>query len=319
MRIAICCTLRNALALETWLKYHLAAGFDRFYLFFEDPKELERSRSIKDDRIMRFRADRLEALRWRGCEQYEKLAPYLETEVMARQTLNTEIAIQEALDDGIDWLLHIDSDEIFYSPAESVREYFGGLTIEGAQLAVFPNCEAVPESVDYEDCFKEVTLFKINKRLKMCWNYTQEQIEAIRSVPQLRDRFFNYYTCGKSAARVSINLQPHGVHRFNILNTSNAVTVHTSKAEILHYPVCGFEQFWSKYTTLGQFSDNWFGDVAIRSIEPFHLEARDIVQSGRSAAMEFYQNRVMITDRKVIDRLIKIDALKRVYIQLELK
>eukprot|EP01126_Amoeba_proteus_P008287 TRINITY_DN1305_c0_g1_i12.p1 TRINITY_DN1305_c0_g1~~TRINITY_DN1305_c0_g1_i12.p1 ORF type:complete len:198 (+),score=31.95 TRINITY_DN1305_c0_g1_i12:474-1067(+) len=47
------------------------------------------------------------------------MEPYLHQEVQARQQLHAEIALRKCLTIGIDWLLHIDVDELFY--CEGVR------------------------------------------------------------------------------------------------------------------------------------------------------------------------------------------------------
>ncbi len=49
---------------------------------------------------------------------------YRDREVMARQVLNAGVAVQMCLERGIDWLLHIDHDELFVSGHDSVQEHF---------------------------------------------------------------------------------------------------------------------------------------------------------------------------------------------------
>lgn len=75
---------------------------------------------------------------------------------------------------------------------------------------------------------------------------------------------------------------------------------------ILHYPCCGFEHFWRKYKTLGNFTDKWFNEVDIaRSGNTFHLEARDVVLGNdRAAALDFYKRRVVISDEERIGQLL---------------
>ena len=83
---------------------------------------------------------------------------------------------------------------------------------------------------------------------------------------------------------------------------------------ILHYNCCGFEQFWTKYRTLGRIADRWFGRDDIRGlIGSFHLDARDVVMSGdREAARRFYRERIMMTDPGLADKLLDAGILARV-------
>ncbi|MBO0721502.1 MAG: glycosyltransferase family 2 protein [Blastocatellia bacterium] len=313
MQAAIVTTLRRPVALESFIRHHLAAGFDHLFLFFDDPKEIIESgpqiTAIPHDAWLR------EA--WRNTQAYEKLdylRNYIHHEVMARQCLNAAVAIRLSLDKRIDWLLHIDADELFYLPEDQpLRDHFQNLINMNVRRVIYPNFEAVPERTEIGDFFKEVTLFKVNRQRLPGAKFNDKQIAAIRSVPQLAERFFNFYTNGKCAARVSADLLPSNPHRFLMPGAPESNTFVSRRQAILHYAICGFEQFWNKYTTRGRFSDKWFGQVDIKSVEPFHLEARDIVAAGnRDAAREFYTKRVVISDDQVINRLIAEGVLARI-------
>src|SRR3989442_12987180 len=107
---AIVTTLRGAShVIESFVRYHLALGFARLYLFFDDALDpaLETARRIGEARLtILVRGQTLEA-EWRRCVQFGHYAPHVVSEVMARQSLNVEVAAQHALRDGIGWLLHI--------------------------------------------------------------------------------------------------------------------------------------------------------------------------------------------------------------------
>lgn len=63
------------------------------------------------------------------CSMWVKMKDFVNEEVQARQEVNAEIALNLCLDLGIDWLLHIDSDELFYS--EKVNSDCEGLRVKG--------------------------------------------------------------------------------------------------------------------------------------------------------------------------------------------
>lgn len=310
MRVGIVTTLRNAVALESFTRYHLAIGFDHIFLFFDDPNDPQIHDFENHSQITVIRGDDDLRRKWiesRSYKTFEIVRRFLDREIMARQILNVEIAMNLAVEKKIDWILHIDSDELFYSPDQSVKKHFQELEKSKINHAVYPNYEAVPEKINIDNPFKEVTLFKINRDCVDDGQFSDLQISSIKSVPQLADRFFLFYTNGKAAARVSEGLLAGGVHRFFSLG------VPCKRERILHYACCGFENFWNKYRTLGHFDDRWFGWIDIKVIEPFHLDARDIVAKGdRNLAREFYTKRVMISDKKIINRLIYDGVFTRI-------
>jgi hypothetical protein len=63
---------------------------------------------------------------------------------------------------GLTWLLHIDSDELFYTPELSVVQHFDWLDSQGIQQLTYINQEGVPEVQQCADSdyFEHVTLFR---------------------------------------------------------------------------------------------------------------------------------------------------------------
>ena len=290
--------------------------------------------------------------KWRKTVAYsdELTRLFINREVRVRQALNVEVAIELALKKGIDWLLHIDVDELFYSPTTPVKEHFRLLADKGISRISYLNYEAIPESPDIRDPFKEVTLFKRNQLALPNARISAEQQYLIDLCPHLPNpRFFFFYGNGKSAARLVKGLLPTGPHGFTvpadrglsarlhrkifkskltalaakvmpntIKKLSNALypcrrTV-SKDPIILHYACCGFEQFWLKYTTRGHFADTWLGKTDIaKCIGMFHLESRDVVMQGsRSLAREFYERRFVMSDKEEVRRLTDAGLICRI-------
>ena len=66
--------------------------------------------------------------------------------------------IQLAAADGIDWLLHIDTDELAYpggAPEFSLQRVLAAYPAD-VDTVVFPNYESLPERDDVQDPFTEV-------------------------------------------------------------------------------------------------------------------------------------------------------------------
>jgi hypothetical protein len=319
-RVAIVTTIRNAGAvLQSFLHYHLSTGFEHIFLFFDDPHDDSIREVENHPRISVIRHDEELRRKWRMTRAYAKfeyLRRYVDLEVMARQALNVGVAIELALEKQFDWLLHIDVDELFYSPDKSVRDHFQTLSDANIRRAVYSNYEGVPQKTDVSDYFREVTIFKKNPKCLSGGVFDDRQKASIQSVPQLSEQFFLFYANGKCAAQISKDLLPAvGSHWFILPDEQKSISTFFSHRQlILHYPCCGFAHFWNKYTSLGRFQDKWFGTVDIaKNIGPFHLEARDIVAVGdREAAKEFYTRRVVINDEQVINRLIDDGLLARI-------
>jgi hypothetical protein len=205
---------------------------------------------------------------------------------MARQILNAEVAIKFAVKDQIDWLLHIDVDELFYVSKGDIKEHFEKISAQNCTTVTYLNCEAVPEALFIDDYFKEVTLFKRHPKM-----LSVEQIAYYKKLPIFNygKDYFWFYGNGKSASRVTSNTQADGVHFFKCAEGSHYISFDPI---ILHYPICGFDHFWAKYETLGNFADQWFNKIDILS--QMHLQSRDVVSTrDKEYAMEYYANKLL--------------------------
>jgi len=308
--VAIVTTLRNAGAvIDSFVAYHRAIGFQHLFLFFDDPADpnLEPARKMPDVTAIPHDAALRET--WRTLPGYRYHERFIDSEVMSRQILNLEYAIALARKRKLDWLLSIDADELFFSPNENVRGHFAALSATPSETVSYPNYEAVPEVEAIDDFFREVDLFKVP------WA-RQHLAEALgraqQTTPQLRP-FFHFYSNGKPAVRLTPNAPaPNGLHEFRRA-TGETIVGQSSGQCVLHYACCGFDAFWTKYTTLGHFADRWWDRLDIAAaIGPFHLEARNVVmKGGREQALAFYRERLAITDAKLADKLIEVGILTR--------
>lgn len=310
MKIAIVTTVRAANnLLESFLDYHLSIGFDRIYLFFDDPKEYTEQFNM-EGKICLIKSDGHLFKKWQESKLYPRLQNFISDDVMTRQLLNASVAIDMALDDQVEWLLHIDIDELFfYQNGKGVRPHFLDLSNRKADFVTYVNHEAIPEKLMIDNCFLEVSLFKRNVK-----DLTDVQKNAIFNDDCFRNgtEYFNFYMGGKAAARVQPGVIPDGVHDFTFEATKallshdtvysqlNPVRVSYSDPCILHFPCCGFNNFWSKYKLLGNFSDQWFGVYEISSILPKHVQSRDVVLRGDvQAAKRFYEENFV---KKFVDK-----------------
>lgn len=308
--IGLVTTLRDAGdTIGSFIAWHRALGFDRLFLFFDDPHDPDLPRVAALPGITAIPHDAMLTRAWKRLPEYTALAPFTAREVMARQVLNVGVAMELAQQHDLTWLLHIDTDELFFSPNQPLDALFA----TRAETLHFPNFEAVPESAAITDAFRAVDLFKPPPGFNAGLASAQGQA-LLAATPQLPPPFgFHFYTNGKSAVRLDApGLRPTGVHTFARLD--GPTRQESAAAYVLHYACCGFEAFWRKYRTLGHFNDRWFGQTDIRTeIGTLHLEARDVVMNGdRQAALDFYRQRIAIEDLARVAALIDAGLLLRI-------
>ncbi|HKE16497.1 MAG TPA: glycosyltransferase family 2 protein [Kofleriaceae bacterium] len=283
-RACIATTVRHpGPPLFSFLRYHLAIGFAEIYVFFDDPDDPAADGASALPGVTAVRCD--DAVRaWQraSAPAFARMEAFLTREVMARQVLNAELALHLAARRGMDWLLHIDIDELFHSQ-EPVAHHFASIPETVGQV-VYLNCEAFPEAADMDDYFRDVTLFKKNpvtcrRGAIAAW------LEGAG-----RPWYFLAYDNGKAAVRVAPGVTAHSVHVFDLTATGGQ-TITTVEPAILHYVNCGIEYYVRKYEQRGAFSDRYF-ESAPRL--PFHLRSRDVVRTGdRRAIREFYARHVV--------------------------
>jgi glycosyl transferase family 2 len=272
-----------------FVRYHLAIGFDRLYLYWDDPDEAIPPEILLPE-VTHVRAGAALRARQRGHALWPDYAAHVDEEVVARQMLNVESAIAQARADGLRWLLHIDGDELF-AAREGVQAHFAALDRSPYDAARYLNLEAVPERMEIGDPFREITLFRVNNTLSR------------NTLP------FLGYNTGKSAVRLVDGILPDGPHLFTRHRQDIPCVVAVDPA-ILHYVSCGYRRWREKYQLLGRFPDRWFGVYPIQL--PFHLESRDVVaRRDEEAARAFYRERVVMSDPEEIAREIARGALER--------
>ena len=297
---AIVTTLRAAGGLlDDFIDYHLAVGFSRIYLIFDDPADPDRARLQGRPAVEAMAADDLWRAKWRRSPLFGDLGVSVDQEVMARQILNVSVVADLARDAGHDWLLHIDIDELFLPAGGDARDLFRALRDQPVDVMGFANMEAIPEHESVDRPFAEVILFKVPvEEMRRRVAPDAALADTLRRSRRFASGFFNLYSNGKSAVRLAVpGLQPFGVHDFDRPHGGTR-RQRARDAVILHHACCGLEAFKSKYRLLGRFSDRWWNryDIAA-AIGPFHLQARDIVMRGDERAIaDFYGERVAMID-----------------------
>ena len=164
-RVGLVCTLKDASKrLDSFIRYHQRVGFAQIYLYFDDATEtadIEAARGYADVEVIA-RDDAL-AEAWANLPGWAALKDYVQGDVQVRQMLNALHCLRWAeARDRLQWLVHVDSDELFDPGARSIHDHFRYLEASRFDWFCYHNFEAVPE-VAYQtevDPFLTVSLFK---------------------------------------------------------------------------------------------------------------------------------------------------------------
>eukprot|EP00246_Nothoceros_aenigmaticus_P012569 TRINITY_DN3966_c0_g2_i2.p1 TRINITY_DN3966_c0_g2~~TRINITY_DN3966_c0_g2_i2.p1 ORF type:complete len:326 (-),score=53.61 TRINITY_DN3966_c0_g2_i2:599-1576(-) len=251
-KICICTSTSAGLdQILPWLFYHKVLGVTNFFLFVEGKAASARSSSILDNiqgvKVVH-RTKELE-------QQQEKSRIWNETwlsnffyrpcnyELFVKQSLNMEMAIVMAREAGMEWIIHLDTDELLHPAGAkeySLRSLLSGVAAD-VDMVVFPNYETAIERNDIVDPFTEVSMFKKNFDHVTKETYFGLYKEATRGNPN----YFLTYGNGKAAARVQDHLRPNGAHRWhNYMKAPNEIKF--EEAAVLHYTYAKFSDLTSR-------------------------------------------------------------------------
>ncbi|WP_276366298.1 glycosyltransferase family 2 protein [Chryseolinea sp. H1M3-3] len=306
-KIGIATTIRGCDTdiLNSFIKYHLFIGFDHFILFYDDENECVPTIFNETDHITVIKNNTENRANWQGTDS-KYLLEFTQTDLIARQILNLELAIKMAPSLGVSWLVHIDVDELFLCLGwKNVKEHFQSLDKHNVKAINYVNYECIPERSNVTNYFLEGTLFK--KNVKHLNENQKCEIESSK-LGSIKN-YFLFYENGKPAGKISDQLRVYSPHLF-----FNSVQARTQNFPIiLHYPICGFKHFYAKYKVMGMFPDKWLGQYTINDYLPFHVKARDIVNlKDQSIALRFYQDEVIDRYCSLTSQLVKRKIFRRI-------
>ncbi|CAN6992284.1 unnamed protein product [Brassica rapa subsp. trilocularis] len=316
----ICITTSTSAGLDQilpWMFYHKVLGVSTFFLFVEGkaatPSISKVLESIPGVKVI-YRTKDLE-------EKQAKSRIWNETwlssffykpcnyELFVKQSLNMEMAIVMARDAGMDWILHLDTDELIY-PA-GAREYsLRRLLLDvppNVDMVIFPNYESSVERDDIKDPFTEVSMFKKNYDHLPKDTYFGMYKEATRNNPN----YFLTYGNGKSVARVQDHLRPNGAHRWhNYMKTPNEIKL--EEAAVLHYTYAKFSDLTSRRDRCGCKPTK--EDVKRCFMLDFDRSAFIIASTATEDEMiSWYREHVVWGDKEVKMKLLRKGILTRIY------
>ncbi|PON64546.1 Glycosyltransferase-like [Trema orientale] len=316
----ICITTSTSAGLEQtlpWIYYHKVIGVSTFLLFVEGKaasanvsKVLE---SIPGVKVI-YRTRELEEQQARSRIWNETwLASFFykpcNYELFVKQSLNMEMAIVMAREARMDWIFHLDTDELIH-PA-GTREYSLRQLLSDVpgdvDMVTFPNYESSVERDDIKEPFSEVSMFKKNYDHLPKDVYFGNYKEATRGNPN----YFLTYGNGKSAARIQDHLRPNGAHRWhNYMKTPKEIKL--EEAAVLHYTYPKFSDLTSRRDRCGCKPTK--DDVKRCFMLEFDRAAFIIASTATEEEMlRWYRERIVWTDKELNMKLMRKGILTRIY------
>lgn len=211
VRIGIVSMIKNPKNLETWLDIHRKMGINRFYIRLEDSPGWEDFLHSQQDVHLIIGGSS-------GINEYE--------EIQVRQTYMVDNCLKIASKDGIDWLIHIDSDELLEGDLSEIRNLPNGI-----RTIKMKNVEAKYEKVPgkSDNCFSATKFLDCGS--EPCVSYAN----------------------GKGGGRTTMDVSSFGPHRFKSLmpNSEQAIKIY-----VKHFESCDFEMYKNKYMRLAHTDRN---------------------------------------------------------------
>jgi len=240
-KVAVVLVSRRPPDLETWVKYHLDyAGVDHVFLQIEDTPEFQKLYDAlspaRRSRITMW-SEKDEAVTTSTANDGGKRPQDDYSTLQARQIATMSRARDLAEKEGIDWLVHIDDDELLYVPTHrKVGEVLAALP-QTYRQAYVPNVEAVYKDAGVKNCFAET--------------------HEVNTNPYA----FVSYANGKSAVRVgkseNEDLIPAGPHQWKSSMGLEVNSVHLDREPfgapllVVHFESCPFTRWEDKFWELG--------------------------------------------------------------------
>ena len=210
-KIAIVSMMKKPKNIEMWLEKHRVLGIVRFYIRLEETPEIEELLNEQPDVVLTIGQSA-------GTDEY--------TDIQTRQNKMMDLALKTAKSDGIDWLIHIDSDEILEGDLDEIRKL-----PENARTFWMQNEEAkysdIPRASD--SCFNAAKFTNCAENPKECVSYGN----------------------GKGGGRVAEDVAADGPHRFKS-NKPGAEQPKLTGMIVQHYESCDFDTYKRKFQSLAK-------------------------------------------------------------------
>jgi hypothetical protein len=228
-------TVRAPLAdLKMFVNYHLNCRVDRMFLFFDDPADASIEYFHNDNRVTCIRCD---AAHWASSQLPDK--PSIEE----RQVYNATLALRWAANEGFDWVIHIDSDELVFASGRDLKGYLERIA-DCFDAVTFPTLEALPNKRYSKHFFEEIHWFKTYKARVPLAEVIARRMGCHRA---FKYGYFRAHIAGKTATRVRSPVARVGIQSPIARNGAELNIEVSANVFLLHFDCCTFEDWKLKW------------------------------------------------------------------------
>ena len=257
LKVGITLMTRKPHRFDWWLRYHRSLGIYHVFVHVEE------RRSCSAARVEEF-ADFVTVTTGNdgSVDTHNPNSTDNYYTLMQRQERQVRRSVQECRGAGIDWLFHVDDDELLYFDTPFSRIVDG--LAPGVTCVVLVNIEAVPRSLAPECVFEDIEVF------------TQHKMLAYRN--------------GKSAGRVA-DADWHGPHRF----TGSYHVVPVATACVLHFESCIYEQWRNKFIKHRDIDEQKKRNIPF----PFYRDSISLFQGDHDGGKDEERWKQFFRERKI--------------------
>eukprot|EP00930_Biecheleria_cincta_P034147 TRINITY_DN23617_c0_g1_i1.p1 TRINITY_DN23617_c0_g1~~TRINITY_DN23617_c0_g1_i1.p1 ORF type:complete len:828 (-),score=149.61 TRINITY_DN23617_c0_g1_i1:9-2492(-) len=353
-RVALFSQIRDcASVIETFVRHYAALGFVKLLLYLDDPDDaarqvLEASGWVQAGFVELVAVDEGLKRVWPSLPSWRRVGHFAEMEVQSRQILNNEHALIRARQLGVDWLLHVDSDELLCLPSVA-PDFFSRLAQRGCTMYTFTNVEGVPEAADSADVLQSVRIFRQNmgrvprkpdagvaffrwqlrlggwfisyengksavnvkhavKCLSVCMWEVSPQLEKGRG-KEPDGSTCTWYTNNEHLWNAAVNRRKEG----RLAEEEEVPRLDKCEsALLLHFCVCDFAAFWRKrWTQLGYLSASDQFRVRATSGAMMARFYRLQCERRQGEALQLFEAMCICTDAKALKNDVSVGILLR--------
>jgi len=247
MKTAVVITIKDeARLLRQNILYHLGIGVEKIFVYLDGTTDGGEN-TIKDIKNVEIN-NSVSPESYKGVQFLKKFLANANEHHTARQCLNTYDAMLKCKEQNIDWLISLDADELFLSSRDgalSLNTFFEDANKQGADIINLEPMELIARKMVYENVMQEETFFKTQKNFKSKFDQIYQKIYNPYTKATKTVTYWLGHTMGKAAVRVTENIIPKNVHRYQALDGSSLKAI--DAGYLLHYHIYDFKDFIKKF------------------------------------------------------------------------
>tara|TARA_R100001369_G_scaffold90703_1_gene130119 strand:+ start:1439 stop:2428 length:990 start_codon:yes stop_codon:yes gene_type:complete len=304
MKVAVVITVKNEVRLlRQNITYHLGIGIDTVFVYFDQTTD-DTPKTINDIKQVETNTS-VSIQKYKDKPYLKKFLEHANKHHTARQCLNTYDALQKCKQEGFDWLISLDADELFITEnlgAQPLPQFFTTDTTDKYDIIQLPTLEVVNRKMAYHNVMAEEAVFKKQKNFASKFDQLYRKIYNPYTKKHLTSSYWLGHTMGKAAINVQSDVVPYNVHRYKLSNGSKP-TIMTA-GNILHYHLYDFEDFLKKYDNFKDHPDTFLSGNKIETLKSLLIKLVNDPNNDKNYLRDYYEKYIHFS-QKDLNRLHK--------------